>query len=117
MGLKQHLKKIQVWGLGDSVEHLGVVATMIDPFQPVSLRDGWPRVLELFSLLPRLPGGLVSIPACSVRAARPAIARLQLQVVAWHGCLRLFDALPHSLEHRLSMRACSWSSGPDSGFS
>ena len=35
VGLKQHPKKIQVWGLGDSVEHLGVVATMIDPFQPV----------------------------------------------------------------------------------
>ena len=85
------------------------------------MRDGWPRVLGLFSLLPRLPGGLVSISVCSVRAARPAleayVARLQLQVVAWHGCLRLFDALPRSLEHRLSMRACSWSSGPESGFS
>ena len=60
VGLKQHPKELQVWGLGDSVEHLGVVATMTktNMCRPVSLRGGWQRVLDLFSLLPRLPGGL-----------------------------------------------------------
>ena len=102
VGLKQHPKKLQVWGLGDSVEHLGVVATITNLCRPVSLRGGWQRVFDLFSLLPRLPGGLT---------VREAAARCFIKPV-WSWCLPYLQVPPQALAKHamqaLLCTACTW---------
>ena len=102
VGLKQHPKKLQVWGLGDSVEHLGVVATITNLCRPVSLRGGWQRVFDLFSLLPRLPGGLT---------IREAATRCFIKPV-WSWCLPYLQVPPQALAKHamqaLLCTACTW---------
>ena len=102
VGLKENLRKRQVWSLRDAVEHLGVVATASNVFQPVALRGGWQRIFDLFALLPRLPGGL---------RVREAAARCFIKPV-WTWCLPYLEMPPPELTKHvmqaLLCTTCAW---------